>query len=76
MALVKANYTLNRGVEEANFAVLRLTDMPEVLVECGFITSEKDRAVLALTTGQQRIAKATVSGIKTYLLWPSAACSL
>lgn len=66
--LASLSYTHDRGVKEANFAVLRLTDMPAVLVECGFLTSEKDREVLIDATWQKRIASAIVSGIETYLL--------
>ncbi|MCX7781899.1 MAG: N-acetylmuramoyl-L-alanine amidase [Negativicutes bacterium] len=60
--LAALNYTRDRGVKEnGNLAVLRLTDMPAALVECGFITSEHDRAVLVTDEGQQRIAQAIVS---------------
>lgn len=64
--LAALGYTRDRGVKEANFAVLRLTDMTAVLVECGFITSAHDRSVLTDPAGQQQIAKAIVSGIETY----------
>jgi N-acetylmuramoyl-L-alanine amidase len=66
--LCKAGYTLDRGVKEADFAVLRLTDMPAVLIECGFITSEADRAVLTSEAGQKLIAEAIVSAIGTETL--------
>lgn len=63
-----AEYTVNRGVKEANFAVLRLTNMPAVLIECGFITSDADREVLISEEGKRIIAEAIVSGIETYSL--------
>ncbi len=66
--LTADGYTVDRGVKEANFAVLRLTDMPAVLVECGFITSAVDRAILIDPNGQERIAVAIVSAIKTEML--------
>lgn len=65
-ALAAAAYTRERGVKSADFAVLRLTDMPAVLIECGFITSAADRAVLTTPVGQERMAAAIVSGIETY----------
>jgi len=65
-ALSEAGYTLDRGVKEANFAVLRLTAMPAVLVECGFLTNEQDRAVLADPAGQQRIAAAVAAGLSAF----------
>ena len=37
----------NRGVKEANFAVLRLTNMPACLVELGFITNKDDVDILS-----------------------------
>lgn len=64
-ALAAAACTRDRGVKTADFAVLRLTDMPAVLIECGFITSAADRAVLTTPAGQERIASAIVSGIET-----------
>lgn len=67
--LVKANYTLNRGIKEgAQLAVLHLTDMPAVLVECGFITSAHDRKIISTSKGQALIAAAIVLGIETYFL--------
>jgi N-acetylmuramoyl-L-alanine amidase len=40
-ALVKLGYR-NRGVKTANFYVLRNTDAPAILVECGFVDSRED----------------------------------
>lgn len=61
--LAAAAYTADRGVKEADFAALRLTDMAAVLVECGFLTSKSDRAVLASPSGQEMIAAAIARGI-------------
>jgi N-acetylmuramoyl-L-alanine amidase len=65
--LAALEYTLDRGVKEANFAVLRLTDMPSILIECGFITSEYDREYLTSVACQDNIALAIVMGIEDYL---------
>lgn len=52
-----------RGLKEANFAVLRLTNMPAVLVEMEFITNPKQAANLADPAWQLRMAKALAAGI-------------
>lgn len=67
--LVKARYTLNRGIKPGGeLAVLHLTNMPAVLIECGFITSTLDRKTLATPKGQALIAAAIVLGIETFFL--------
>ncbi len=38
---------VNRGVKTANFAVLRLTDCPAILVEVGFIDNEQEEKWIA-----------------------------
>jgi len=56
-----------RGVKEANFAVLRLTQMPAVLLELAFI----DTAIatrLRLPVVQERIAGAISSGVHYYAI--------
>lgn len=53
----------NRGVKEANFAVLRLTSMPAILVECEFLTNPDQLLFLADPANQGRIAAAIARGI-------------
>ena len=65
-ALTAAAYTADRGVKEADFAVLRLTDMPAALVEIGFLTSAEDMAILASAAGQEKIARALAAGVDAY----------
>lgn len=57
----------DRGVKEANFAVLRNTNMPAVLVETAFIDNYDDSMYLASDRGQQSIAEAIARGICEYL---------
>lgn len=52
-----------RGVKADNFAVLRETAMPAVLVELGFISSPGDRAKLTNFTWQDDAAEAIADGI-------------
>jgi N-acetylmuramoyl-L-alanine amidase len=55
-----------RGVKQAGFLVLWQTSMPSVLIETGFLTNMKDRAVLKSDSGQRIIAKGIFAAIKTY----------
>lgn len=56
--------TIDRGVKEANFIVLKHTDMPAVLVECAFISNEDDLDILV--NEQDEIARAIARGITDY----------
>lgn len=53
----------NRGVKEANFAVLRLTRMPAVLVECEFLTHPDQLQFLADEANQRAMASAIAAGV-------------
>ena len=48
----------NRGVKKADFAVVRDTKMPAVLVECGFMTNKNEAILLQSTNYRMRCAKA------------------
>ncbi|MCL1905966.1 MAG: N-acetylmuramoyl-L-alanine amidase [Clostridiales bacterium] len=54
------------GIREANFAVLRASEMPAVLVETAFLTNEDDAAKLADPAFRELLADAIVSGIIEY----------
>lgn len=54
-------YTVNRGTKTANFAVLRLTNMPAALVELGFVTNSQDASILRYR--QDDLALAVAKGI-------------
>lgn len=53
----------NRGVKEANFAVLRLTSMTAVLVECEFLTNPNQLRFLRDPANQQTMAQAIARGV-------------
>ena len=53
----------SRGVKEANFAVLRLTRMPAVLVECEFLTHPRQLEFLADPGNQSGLAEAIAEGL-------------
>jgi N-acetylmuramoyl-L-alanine amidase len=56
----------DRGVSSAGFLVLHRTVMPSILVELGFITNGKDRAVIATKEGQKKLAKGIFEGFSEY----------
>lgn len=56
----------DRGVKQANYAVLRLTNMPSVLVELGFIDNSSDAAKLKQKYYRQQAAKAIYHGTLDY----------
>jgi N-acetylmuramoyl-L-alanine amidase len=57
----------NRGVKEANLAVTRLTEMPAVLVEGGFLSNANERARLRDTSYLNRIAWGVAKGFHQYM---------
>ena len=62
--LVGTMQLLNRGVVDSpKMVVLRKTDMPSVLIECGFVSCPTDRAILRDEGRIDGIANAIASGI-------------
>jgi N-acetylmuramoyl-L-alanine amidase len=57
----------DRGVQQANFAVLRGSFMPAVLVEIGFGTNVQEAAYLRDGDNQRSIARSIAKSIRTYL---------
>ena len=53
----------NRGVKEANFAVLRLTHMPSILDETEFLTNPTQLVFLGDPATQRGIASAIAEGL-------------
>lgn len=56
----------DRGLKRARFAVLRLTKVPAVLVEGGFLSNPKDAALVANTDWRNHYAHAIATGILEY----------
>ena len=61
---------VDRGIKVANFAVLRGTNMPAVLIESGFYTNIEEKILLESEEYQNTLAKAYVEGILNYLKIP------
>lgn len=66
-ALIKELKLADRGVKTANYAVLRETRMPAILVELAFISNPKEEALLRNELFQDLAAKAIAEGICEYL---------
>ena len=56
----------SKGIRQAPFLVLWRTAMPSILVECGYITSEGDLAVLRAEEGRDKIAARLCRGFRIY----------
>ena len=56
----------DRGIKRARFAVLRLTKIPAVLVEGGFLTERGESRLVAKSAWRARLAEAIATGIGNY----------
>ena len=66
--LAAAHTGPDRGVVQANFAVLRTARRPAVLVEMGFSTNRDDSRILSSRAGQRGLARALADAVVAYLL--------
>ncbi|MDP4117967.1 MAG: N-acetylmuramoyl-L-alanine amidase [Bacillota bacterium] len=58
--------TTSRGAKQENFAVLRLSDMPAILVESAFITNADEEKMMLETGFNIKMANAIAKGISSY----------
>lgn len=56
----------NRGIKQALFYVLLGADMPAILVEAGFLSHDRDRALVLSEAGQQKIASAIAYALERF----------
>ncbi|MEI2455776.1 MULTISPECIES: N-acetylmuramoyl-L-alanine amidase [Lysobacter] len=54
------------NIERANFAVLRTSDMPAMLVETNFISNPEEERRLTDPAHQRALARAVLDGVNTY----------
>ncbi|MFS0688720.1 N-acetylmuramoyl-L-alanine amidase [Sporosarcina sp. 179-K 8C2 HS] len=66
-SMISACGRKDRGVKTANFAVLRETKMPAVLVECGFMTNREEASLLLSRAYRVQCARAIGFGILSWL---------
>lgn len=59
----KESGSVDRGQKRANFAVLRETKMPAILIEYGFVNNPNEAALLRDEAFIERLARATAEGI-------------
>ncbi len=57
---------VDRGIKRARFAVLRLTKIPAVLVEGGFLTQRGESQLIAQSTWRAKLAQSIATGIINY----------
>ena len=56
----------SRGVKQAPFYVISRTNMPSILIECGFLTNPREEDFLHSEKGQDHIANAIFEAFKKY----------
>ena len=56
----------DRGIKRARFAVLRLTKIPAILVEGGFLTEQGESRLVAKSAWRAKLAEAIATGIGNY----------
>lgn len=57
----------NRKETQAEFFILNCAACPSVIVECGFLSSAKDEALLCSPAWQEKTARAIAAGVAAYL---------
>jgi N-acetylmuramoyl-L-alanine amidase len=55
-----------KGLRKAGFVVLKMPDIPSMLVETGFISNPTEEKLLKTASYQKKITKAVLDGIKSY----------
>jgi N-acetylmuramoyl-L-alanine amidase len=56
----------DRGIKRARFAVLRLTKIPAVLIEGGFLTERGESRLIAQSAWRAKLAQSITTGIVNY----------
>jgi N-acetylmuramoyl-L-alanine amidase len=66
--LTKSDGWFDRGIIRENFAVLRLSNMPSVLLECGFLSNPEDRGKLTEDSVLRNFANNITNGVINYFV--------
>jgi N-acetylmuramoyl-L-alanine amidase len=59
--------TMHLKNDQVGVWVLNHNTCPAIMIECGYISNEKDRAYLVKKENQQQVAKKLLAGIESYL---------
>ena len=65
-AMLAVNGLSDRGVKEANFYVMKHTDIPASLVELAFISNDHEEQLLNAEDFQNKIALALCKGLSKF----------
>jgi len=65
--IIKLTEAKSRGVKHGNFAVIRETKMPAVLIEGGFLTNEEEMEKIKNPAYVRSLAWGIASGVQNYL---------
>ena len=71
-ALKKDTLMLGNSHRFAGFAVLKAPDVPSVLLEMGYISSDEDQQLLTSKKHQKKLAKAITQAISGFFEWHEA----
>lgn len=74
--LIAATRRKDRGVKYMGFYVIKNTDMPAILVECGFMTNEEENGLLKSDSYRTKVAQGICNGLVAHAgLKPAAAAA-
>ena len=57
---------VDRGIKNARFAVLRLSTVPAILIECGFVSNNAESTLINSSAWRAHVAEAIVDGVEYY----------
>jgi N-acetylmuramoyl-L-alanine amidase len=64
---LQATKAHSRGIKDANYAVLRQTQMPAILIEGGFLTHQGEKELLLNPDYLKRLAAGVAQGVDEYI---------
>lgn len=65
--ILEATQAKSRGIKQGNFAVIRETTMPAILVEGGFLTNEQELAKIRSSAYMKNLAESIARGVDEFL---------